>query len=62
MDLLFNVFYKIYKNWTKIFFLYIDDLSKITDINVNGCECINYDCGCCQYMELDFMSLNGNCE
>ncbi|CAL1681721.1 unnamed protein product [Lasius platythorax] len=25
----------------------------------NSCECIKYDCGCCQYMELDAISLNG---
>lgn len=25
----------------------------------NGCECIKYDCGCCQYIEFDPISVNG---
>ncbi|XP_029155465.1 uncharacterized protein LOC114928437 [Nylanderia fulva] len=25
----------------------------------NGCECIKYDCGCCQYIELDAVFING---
>jgi len=28
----------------------------------NGCECIQYDCGCCQHLEWDAVSMEGKCE
>ncbi|XP_050456195.1 uncharacterized protein LOC126853964 isoform X3 [Cataglyphis hispanica] len=31
----------------------------VLEIHDNGCECIKYNCGCCQFIEWDTVSLNG---
>ncbi|XP_070162548.1 uncharacterized protein [Polyergus mexicanus] len=31
----------------------------VLEIRDNGCECIKYNCGCCQFIEWDTVSLNG---
>ena len=28
----------------------------------NGCECIEYNCGCCQYLQWDVISMDGKCK
>lgn len=42
-----------------IFVIFFSDI--IINSIENNCKCIQYDCGCCKYIELDTFSLNGSC-
>lgn len=62
--------YKIYKNIYKVFikfiiqrpsdFYFLDEY--IMEMYDNGCECIKYNCGCCQHLQWDVVSMDGKCK
>lgn len=41
-------------------FYFLDTFSMKVDSS--GCECVKYNCGCCQHLVWNAVSLDGNCE